>query len=454
MLDLALDSDGEVGPEVINSSHSSMSSSGDSRSSFSRLSFDNAAPPPPPATEEEAEVYAARSPSALAQLPSKPHRSSDPAWAAIRCRSFPANLCHRDFKLLRRIGSGDIGTVYLCHLRDETSPHPYAMKVVDKLALSKKKKLNRATTEKRILRILDHPFLPILYADFDASPHYSCVVMEYCCGGDLHALRHRQPSLRFSVAATRFYAAEVLLALEYLHMLGIVYRDLKPENILIRSDGHIMLSDFDLSLESTSAPTLEPIATSAAAYRDHSAVEHGECLPAEPSCLPFLSRRPPPRSAAKTEPWRFVAEPIDARSCSFVGTHEYVAPEVAAGQPHGSAVDWWAYGILLYELLYGRTPFAGSTNQRTLRNIVKQPLSFPPANATSLPARHLIAGLLAKDPTARLGSRRGAAEVKSHPFFAGLNLALMRSNRPPFVPGPTRSNSRKEHRTRDRFEFF
>ncbi|XP_042377840.1 protein kinase PINOID-like [Zingiber officinale] len=176
-------------------------------------------------------------------------------------------------------------------------------------------------------------FFPTLYADFDASPHYSCVVMEYCSGGDLHTLRHRQPRQRFSIAATRFYAAEVLLALEYLYMLGIVYRDLKPKNILIRSDAHIMLSDFDLSLES---------------------------------------------------PWRFVAEPVDARSCSFVGTHEYVAPEVAAGQPHGSAVDWWAYGILLY----GRTPFAGPTNLQTLHNIVKQPLSFPTADPSPL-VRHL-----------------------------------------------------------------
>ncbi|KAG6520330.1 hypothetical protein ZIOFF_017379 [Zingiber officinale] len=97
-----------------------------------------------------------------------------------------------------------------------------------------------------------------------------------------------------------------------------------------------------------------------------------------------------------------------------MGTHEYVASEVAAGQPHCSAVNWWDYGILLY----GHTPFAGSTNQRTLRNIVKQSLSFPPADATSSPARHLIAGLLAKDPTVRLGSWRGAADVKSHPFFS------------------------------------
>ncbi|XP_042423412.1 protein kinase PINOID-like [Zingiber officinale] len=153
-------------------------------------------------------------------------------------------------------------------------------------------------------------------------------------------------------------------------MLSIVYRDLKPENILIRSDGHIMLSAFDLSLEYTSSPTLEPISTSTAADKGHSAVENGERFLAYPSCLPFLTRRPPPHMATKADPWRFVAEPVDARSCSFVGTHEYVAPEVSSGQPHDSAVDWRAYGILLYELLYGRTPFAGPTNLQTLHNIV------------------------------------------------------------------------------------
>ncbi|XP_020092066.1 protein kinase PINOID-like [Ananas comosus] len=247
MLELSPDSDLEIGSETLNSSHSSMSSAGscDRCSSFSRLSFDAsaaaAATPSPPTPRAGA----------------KPHRASDPAWAAIRSRrGGAAALGPRDFKLIRRIGSGDIGTVYLCRLRDEprcpatagaaAAAAParflYAMKVVDKTAIAKKKKLERAATERRILRVLDHPFLPSLYADFDASPHYSCVVMEYCCGGDLHSLRHRQPALRFSLSAARFYAAEVLLALEYLHMLGIVYRDLKPENILIRSDGHILLS--------------------------------------------------------------------------------------------------------------------------------------------------------------------------------------------------------------------
>ncbi|WOL07886.1 protein kinase PINOID-like [Canna indica] len=459
MLDFAVDSDGEVGPEALNSSQSSISSSGgsceDCRSSFSRLSFDNVAAPPPPPPPPAKDLESSGRPCAtLARLPSKPHRSSDPAWAAIRSRSLPTKLGPRDFKLIRRIGSGDIGTVYLCRLRDEASTCMYAMKVVDKLALAKKKKLERAATEKRILRILDHPFLPTLYADFDAPPHYSCVVMEYCSGGDLHTLRHRQPRLRFSVAATRFYAAEVLLALEYLHMLGIVYRDLKPENILIRSDGHIMLSDFDLSLESTASPTLESLKKSPAADYDD-AVGGSDRFQSDPSCLPFLARRAL-NHTAKSERRRFVAEPFGARSFSFVGTHEYVAPEVASGCPHGSPVDWWAYGVLLYELLYGRTPFAGPTNEATLRNIVKQPLSFPaaPSKAGSSVARDLITGLLVKDPAARLGSRRGAADVKAHPFFKGLNLALMRSCRPPIVSGAVRSNSCKERSKADRFDFF
>ncbi|RWV88145.1 hypothetical protein BHE74_00055921 [Ensete ventricosum] len=234
-----------------------------------------------------------------------------------------------------------------------------------------------------------------------------------------------------SNSTRRFYAAEVLLALEYLHMLGIVYRDLKPENILIRADGHIMLTDFDLSLVSTAYPTLESLTAreQATELRHHHRVG--------PSCLPFRARRLFRRILKPDR--RFVAEPLVARSSSFVGTHEYMAPEVAGGGPHGSAVDWWAYGVLLYELLYGRTPFAGETHKATLRNIVTEPLVFPPPSSPSSrssdsAARDLIAHLLDKDPEARLGSRRGAADVKEHAFFRGLNFALMRSHRPPTDP--------------------
>lgn len=202
MLDLSPDSDMETGSETLNSSQSSVSSSTgscDRCSSLSRLSFDATLPPaqapPPPLSPPPPPVMTSPERASV-----KPHRSAEELNQIIH--RLPGPLGPKDFKLIKQIGSGDIGTVYLCRLRDERNCY-YAMKVVDKLALAKKKKLERAATEKRILKLLDHPFLPSLYADFDAAPHYSCVVMEFCSGGDLHSLRHHQPGLRFPVAAAR-----------------------------------------------------------------------------------------------------------------------------------------------------------------------------------------------------------------------------------------------------------
>ena len=131
-----------------------------------------------------------------------------------------------------------------------------------------------------------------------------------------------------------------------------------------------------------------------------------------------------------------VAEPTGARSLSFVGTHEYLAPEIIKGDGHGSAVDWWTFGIFLYELLYGRTPFKGSGNRATLFNVIGQPLKFPETPTVSFAARDLIRGLLVKDPQQRLAYKRGATEIKQHPFFDGVNWALIRSMTPPHVPKP------------------
>lgn len=225
-------------------------------------------------------------------------------------------------------------------------------------------------------------------------------------------------------------------------MLGIVYRDLKPENVLVRSDGHIMLSDFDLSLQSDAIPSI------------NSPPETPSSLSYKTPCLPPCRVRSP---KVRTTTLQFVAEPVNARSSSFVGTHEYVSPEVAAGGSHGSAVDWWSFGVFIYELVYGRTPFSGESNESTLRNIVSKPLSFPGptrSGAESV-ARDLISGLLVKDPERRLGSRRGAAEVKTHPFFGGLNLALIRSFRPPEIPGLSRARTcRYERKMSSRFDCF
>ncbi|CAI9760071.1 unnamed protein product [Fraxinus pennsylvanica] len=359
----------------------------------------------------------------------KPHRSSDYSLHAIRSKT---SMSFRDFNLVRQIGSGDIGKVYLCRLRSTAEGRLYAMKVVDNEVLAMKKKSQRAETERNIMRMLDHPFLPTLYAEFEAS-HFSCVVMEYCSGGDLHSLRHKQPQKRFSLTSARFYAAEVLVALEYLHMLGIIYRDLKPENVLVRSDGHIMLTDFDLSLCSDSIPAIES--------PDFSS-DDPPSSPTTRTLTPFscisdrLFRSKKIQSFSNNR--LFVAEPVAARSCSFVGTHEYVAPEVASGRSHGNAVDWWALGIFIYEMIYGETPFAGVSNSATLRDIVKKPLAFPtgaPCSVSEIHARDLISQLLNKDPNRRLGSKRGAADVKTHPFFKDLNFALIRSVMPPCLPG-------------------
>ena len=248
----------------------------------------------------------------------------------------------------------------------------------------------------------------------------------------------------------RFYVAEVLLALEYLHMLGVIYRDLKPENILVREDGHIMLTDFVLSLRCEVNPTL--LKTTSSAGKDPARLSGhyntSNCIQPlciEPSCRvpcfsprlsakPRKQRRPDPLTQQFRSLPQLVAEPTEARSNSFVGTHEYLAPEIIKGEGHGAAVDWWTFGVLLYELLYGKTPFKGYDNEETLSNVVFQNLKFPDSPLVSFQAKDLIRRLVMKDPESRLGSEKGAAEIKRHPFFEGLNWALIRCAIPPELP--------------------
>ncbi|XP_042041061.1 serine/threonine-protein kinase D6PKL1-like [Salvia splendens] len=384
----------------------------------------------------------------------KPHKANDVRWEAIqavRCRDGALGLNH--FRLLKRLGCGDIGSVYLAELRGTKCY--FAMKVMDKASLASRKKLVRAQTEREILQSLDHPFLPTLYTHFDTDK-FSCLLMEVCPGGDLHTLRQRQPGKHFSEQAAKFYVAEVLLALEYLHMLGIVYRDLKPENVLVRDDGHIMLSDFDLSLRCAVSPTLVKTSsiTSDPQNKNSTYCAQPACIePAciQPSCvLPTMCFSPrlfSSKSKKDRKPKNdirnqviplpeLIAEPTNARSMSFVGTHEYLAPEIIKGEGHGSPVDWWTFGIFLYELLFAKTPFKGSGNRATLFNVVGQPLRFPESPVVSFPARDLIRGLLVKEPQHRLGYKRGATEIKQHPFFEGVNWALIRCASPPDVPKP------------------
>ncbi|CAJ0882876.1 16466_t:CDS:2, partial [Entrophospora sp. SA101] len=197
-----------------------------------------------------------------------------------------------------------------------------------------------------------------------------------------------RPGKCLSEEDAKFYAAEVIAALEYLHLMGFIYRDLKPENILLHQSGHIMLSDFDLSKQS------------------------------HPANMPGIVKNGPGN----------LPPTIDTKSCianlrtnSFVGTEEYIAPEVIKGCGHTSAVDWWTLGILIYEMLYGFTPFKGQNRNTTFSNILRNEVYFPE-----------IGGV--QDEHKRLGSKAGASDVKAHQFFKNTQWALLRHAKPPIIP--------------------
>ncbi|SAL98042.1 hypothetical protein [Absidia glauca] len=302
------------------------------------------------------------------------------------------------FTKVRMLGKGDVGKVYM--VRQKDSGRLYAMKVLSKREMVKRNKIKRALAEQEILTASNHPFIVTLYHSFQ-SQDYLYFVMEYCTGGEFFRALQLRPGKCLSEEGAKFYAAEVTAALEYLHLHGFIYRDLKPE-----SNGHIMLTDFDLS-KGSSPPGLPGIVKSK---------------------LPHM----PPS--------------IDTRSCvyhlrtnSFVGTEEYIAPEVIKGCGHSSLVDWWTLGVLVYEMLYGTTPFKGSNRNETFASILDHDITFndqpaPYESPVSNHCRDLIRKLLQKDEHKRLGSRAGASDVKSHPFFKSINFALLRHLQPPILP--------------------
>lgn len=321
-----------------------------------------------------------------------------------------AQVDQNSFSKIRLLGKGDVGKVYL--VKEKVLNRLYAMKVLSKKEMIERNKIKRALAEQEILATSNHPFIVTLYHSFQSDDHlYLC--MEYCMGGEFFRALQTRETKCISENDAKFYAAEVTAALEYLHLMGFIYRDLKPENILLHQLGHIMLSDFDLlkQSESTKNPAI------------------------------FFSKNSHSlSSSSSTQP------NVDTRACidgfrtnSFVGTEEYIAPEVIRGKGHTSAVDWWTLGIFIYEMLFGTTPFKGRDRKKTFGNILKKDVKFPVAQVVSSHCRSLIKKLLTKDESKRLGSKIGAADIKTHAFFKNTQWALLRNQKPPMIPVLTKT---------------
>ncbi|KAG4066135.1 hypothetical protein HA402_010337 [Bradysia odoriphaga] len=278
-----------------------------------------------------------------------------------------------NFEFLKVLGKGTFGKVILC--REKSTSILYAIKILKKDVIIQKDEIKHTLTENRVLRSTRHPFIISLKYSFQTADRL-CLVMHYVNGGELffHLSRDRI----FSEDRTRFYGAEIVSALGYLHSQGIIYRDLKLENLLLDKDGHIKIADFGLCKED---------------------ITYG--------------------STTKT----------------FCGTPEYLAPEVLEDNDYGRAVDWWGTGVVMYEMMCGRLPFYNRDHDVLFTLILMEEVKFP--RNISLDAKTLLTGLLAKSPSERLGGGPDdVKEIQAHPFFACINWTDLVNKRitPPFKP--------------------
>ncbi|ETV86664.1 AGC/AKT protein kinase [Aphanomyces astaci] len=296
--------------------------------------------------------------------------ATDPREDRNRSTSFGENsakskLGVEDFDLLKVIGKGAFGKVMLVRRKDDGTEDSmtgatYAMKVLKKANVFAKNQVEHTKSERRILRDIDHPFVVRLRYAFQTEDKLY-LVMDYYTGGTLFF--HLRKSRKFSEKRSRFYAAQLLVAMGHLHDVNIAYRDLKLENILMDDKGYVALTDFGLSKENVDVP-----------------------------------------DGAKT----------------FCGTAEYIAPELLKGLSYGKPVDWWGFGTLLFEMMTGQTPFFDKNRKKMFHNILHRDVIFTPAFSED--AKDLLTKLLLKDPAKRLGSGpSGAQEIMDHPFFASID---------------------------------
>ncbi|XP_038064551.1 3-phosphoinositide-dependent protein kinase 1-like isoform X2 [Patiria miniata] len=283
----------------------------------------------------------------------------------------PKKKQRQDFKFGKILGEGSYSEVVLA--TEIATGNKYAIKVLVKRHIFREKKEKYVMREREVLSKLDHPFFVKLYFTFqDKDKLYFGLSLAQ--RGEL--LPYIQKLGSFDENATRFYAAEVVLALEYLHNMGIIHRDLKPENILLNEDMHIQITDF--------------------------------------GTVKILD-----------------ANAKEVRANSFVGTAQYVSPELLTEKSAMKSSDLWALGCLIYQLLAGLPPFRASNEYMIFQKIIKLDYDFPEGFPEK--AKDLVSRLLVLDPVKRIGCEDcgGFAELKAHPFFEGINWANLPNETPP-----------------------